>query len=1045
MEPRNSPARQLAAFLIFTLAVISALGFGGGIILARAFPEGEGQSSGHVELASTALALAPLAAFWNSLFAPLPPAVSVTIPHPFAPRQTPIIATTTIIQEIQQPVIEHVVTDQAAPVDAVSHSDLAIALAALKGDLQSELSAAIGGKPSSSNAYAGNSLDAPVTIIPFAQSQRIDQLSGTVLTDVTMHGVSGLTDADIPDDITASNYLPLSGGTIEGDLTVTGSIYNSATSSSATDFTTVNLAATNASATNATTTNLFASDASITSATSTSLFAAAFYALSGAVESLSATLASIGSLTATNLVAVNATTTKPPPPISPPRMRRSRTSSRQTARRPTPPRPTSSRRSGISPAPSPIPFLAIPSPIPAPPSPTPRPPTAMRMAASLSAAPRRPSSAATERQALSPTRARPRSPSLAVLLPGVAAPSLLALDAAHRITATTTIDTGVLSGMLGTINGMPLSAGSSITVTAASSTLLVDTNTFSGADAFTNPASSFAGAWQGYTPSHFQPAGTYLTALGNGGLSSTTNAIEVEGSTNEDIWLNFRKSGTTPAGNAGIVLSDFSNNHFFLSDNGNLSIDYSGQSSDSPSIASAMNVLTIEPTGKVGIGTTGPKVPLQVESYNTGISFAPNMRTAAIFEGSGAGTTVDLVSPSGGQSEIWFALPNNETRGRIRYDFGSDALEFYTASTEQVVVALNGDVGIGTTSPSTKLQVAGDIAPALASSYNLGTATYNFGCLYYNGDTLGTCASDERLKADIQALDFDQGSTTALQQLAGLHPRSFAYKTATSTLYDGLIAQEVQAVAPELVTTDASSGMMEVRYGDLQWLMLEAMQQLIAKVDALVSEVASLETTMNGFADSFHTNELCVGSTCVTPAQFQAMVAGASQPSIGAGASSGRSTVGPTLTLLGANPAYVALGATYQDLGAAAEDAQGHDLSIHLTLDGTTTDKIAIDTSVATTHTIIYTAIDGAGRTASTTRSVIVGDATGTDATTATTTEATTIDETAASTPVDAGDTVATSTAATLTDSANAASATSSPEAEIASSTEATSSAMATQ
>jgi hypothetical protein len=48
--------------------------------------------------------------------------------------------------------------------------------------------------------------------IPFAAANAIDQLSGTILNNVTVNGLSGLTAAEIPTGITASNYL-LAGGT----------------------------------------------------------------------------------------------------------------------------------------------------------------------------------------------------------------------------------------------------------------------------------------------------------------------------------------------------------------------------------------------------------------------------------------------------------------------------------------------------------------------------------------------------------------------------------------------------------------------------------------------------------------------------------------------------------------------------------------------------------------------------------------------------------------------------------------------------------------
>ena len=78
------------------------------------------------------------------------------------------------------------------------------------------------------SSYSG--VSAPLTVSGWAASQRIDQLSGTSLSNVTVNGVSGLTDADVPDNITVSDYLPLGGGIISASTTipytssVTGSI-----------------------------------------------------------------------------------------------------------------------------------------------------------------------------------------------------------------------------------------------------------------------------------------------------------------------------------------------------------------------------------------------------------------------------------------------------------------------------------------------------------------------------------------------------------------------------------------------------------------------------------------------------------------------------------------------------------------------------------------------------------------------------------------------------------------------------------------------------
>jgi hypothetical protein len=53
---------------------------------------------------------------------------------------------------------------------------------------------------------------------------------GRSFANLAVSGVSGLVDADIPDGITASNYLPLAGGTITGNLAVSGAFSGGALS-----------------------------------------------------------------------------------------------------------------------------------------------------------------------------------------------------------------------------------------------------------------------------------------------------------------------------------------------------------------------------------------------------------------------------------------------------------------------------------------------------------------------------------------------------------------------------------------------------------------------------------------------------------------------------------------------------------------------------------------------------------------------------------------------------------------------------------------------
>lgn len=117
-----------------------------------------------------------------------------------APTLSQSATTTTIIhQTINQPVVERIIQSpiEVAPIQA------GVTEATLTTRLQDLVSAV---NQNIQNAFIGA-----------AQSARVESLSA-----ITVSGVSGLTDADIPDDLTASNYLALTGGTLSGDLSITG-------------------------------------------------------------------------------------------------------------------------------------------------------------------------------------------------------------------------------------------------------------------------------------------------------------------------------------------------------------------------------------------------------------------------------------------------------------------------------------------------------------------------------------------------------------------------------------------------------------------------------------------------------------------------------------------------------------------------------------------------------------------------------------------------------------------------------------------------------
>lgn len=175
---------------------------------------------------------------------------------------------------------------------------------------------------------------------------------------------------------------------------------------------------------------------------------------------------------------------------------------------------------------------------------------------------------------------------------------------------------------------------------------------------------------------------------------------------------------------------------------------------------------------------------------------------------------------------------------------GGAKLELFTTQNgtaealPRLMISDDGDVGIGTTNPLDRLDVNGDI--------RVGTSVAN-GCIKNNNGTgiLGVCSSDVRFKRDITPF------APALDAVAKLRPVHYYWRTAEfphkgfgpDQAY-GLVAQDVAAVLPELVSTDAD-GYQAVDYAKLPLLSLQAIKELKADNDRLSEQNASLERRLS--------------------------------------------------------------------------------------------------------------------------------------------------------------------------------------------------------
>ena len=209
--------------------------------------------------------------------------------------------------------------------------------------------------------------------------------------------------------------------------------------------------------------------------------------------------------------------------------------------------------------------------------------------------------------------------------------------------------------------------------------------------------------------------------------------------------------------------------------------------------------MTIDASNNVGIGTTTPSSKLHI---NGDVKVGTNISVNNTFGNKASNKGINFESPSTGLQTA-------------RVD--SDAFRFYFGGSggggEVLRILEGGNVGIGTTSPSEKLEVNGNI---LAS-----------------GDI--TAFSDERLKEDIKPL---QDSLEKVQAIQGV---SFVKKNDEDKKQKiGFIAQQLKEVLPEVVNEN-EDGIHSVAYGNITALLVEAVKEQQDIISQLEERIVKLE------------------------------------------------------------------------------------------------------------------------------------------------------------------------------------------------------------
>ena len=238
--------------------------------------------------------------------------------------------------------------------------------------------------------------------------------------------------------------------------------------------------------------------------------------------------------------------------------------------------------------------------------------------------------------------------------------------------------------------------------------------------------------------------------------------------------------------------------------------------------ATGTNILNVDTTNsRVGIGTTSPKAQLHVSGAATADVFCglgPHPEY-----GSGPAMNYGYSGHSLGEGSGFF---------NVRPDASAVApnpsLRFMTVDIQRMIITNTGNVGIGTSSPAYKLDVAG---PVHATSF--------------------PTSSDMRFKEDITPID---NALDKVLQLQGvyfkwnqLHRETLKRSSTLTSRQVGLIAQQVREVLPEVVSEWADQGAddyLAVDYSRLVAITIEAMKELATRNSEQQTQVSEQQSTI---------------------------------------------------------------------------------------------------------------------------------------------------------------------------------------------------------
>jgi hypothetical protein len=150
-----------------------------------------------------------------------------------------------------------------------------------------------------------------------------------------------------------------------------------------------------------------------------------------------------------------------------------------------------------------------------------------------------------------------------------------------------------------------------------------------------------------------------------------------------------------------------------------------------------------------------------------------------------------------------------------------------------------------------------------------------------------SCSSDRTLKKNITTLDSGRDASDILNKVLSLRPVTYNWNSEkeNATAHIGFIAQDVQEIFPDLVSQDEQTQLLSLNYMGLIPYTVRALQEMHIQMQQLPtfsdqSLMQKVADFLRGIAENataivdaiqtkrVQTDQLCVGSVCITEQQF---------------------------------------------------------------------------------------------------------------------------------------------------------------------------------